>query len=393
MARRSCGDGQCSSKLPAAAGWARSTSDATRRRGSAGAGRSARIPRPAAKELHDPLREEKRNTGTVGRRDITVETIVRDLLANPPAEWTAPSTFQVNTDLCERIIAELGRQKVVKLTPGEVEWLLNRVAREGLSTRSIGGAKGLLARAIGRAQRDGLVGRNVAALAETPRGTRKESSAMTLEQIRVLFASGLTPWWRAYLMTGILCGLRPGELAGLTWDDVDFAAGAVRVRHSLKEIPIQDPAPGQPKTVLRLEALKTERSRRTLQLPARVAEALRALRAAQAAELLRLGRYHGTMNLVFGTGAGLPRRRQDIAKGLKRVCANAGLGSDWHPHEQRHTFVSVLSDAGVGIELIAEATGHINPMVTREVYRHQIADKVARAPTTMDQVFGTGSTA
>ena len=27
-----------------------------------------------------------------------------------------------------------------------------------------------------------------------------------------LFASDLTPWWRAYLVTGILCGLRPGEL-------------------------------------------------------------------------------------------------------------------------------------------------------------------------------------
>ena len=62
--------------------------------------------------------------------------------------------------------------------------------------------------------------------------------------------------------------------------------------------------------------------------------------------------------------------------GFKRVCARAGLGSDWHPHEQRHTFVSVLSDAGVDIELIADATGHINSTVTREVYRHQITDKV-----------------
>ena len=87
---------------------------------------------------------------------------------------------------------------------------------------------------------------------------------------------------------------------------------------------------------------------------------------------------------------GRPRRRQDIDLGLKRVCARVGLGSDWHPHEQRHTFVSVLSDAGVDIELIADATGHINSTVTREVYRHQITDKVARAAVDMDQVFGTG---
>jgi integrase len=334
----------------------------------------------------DELREEFRKTGTVGRRDLTVESVVRDLLANPPAEWKAPSTFQVNTDLCERIIAALGKTRLAKLAPGDVERFLNGMAREGLSARAIGGAKGLLTRAIRRAQRDGLVGRNAAALAETPRGTRKQSSAMTLEQIGALFASGLNSWWRAYLMTGILCGLRPGELAGLTWDDVDFAAGVLRVRHSLKEVP----AEGKPKTVLRLEALKTERSRRTLQLPVRVADALRALRAAQAADRLRLGRHYGGMNLVFGTSAGQPRRRQDMNRGFKRVCARAGLGSDWHPHEQRHTFVSVLSDAGVDIELIADATGHINSNVTRTVYRHQISDKVARAAVAMDQVFGTG---
>ena len=53
--------------------------------------------------------------------------------------------------------------------------------------------------------------------------------------------------------------------------------------------------------------------------------------------------------------------------------------------------MSVLSDAGIDIELIADATGHINSNVTRTVYRHQISDKVARAAAAMDQVFGTGS--
>jgi len=305
-----------------------------------------------------------------------------------PAEIETPRRAPPNR---ERIIAGLGKTRLAKLTPGDVERFLNGMAREGLSSRAIGGAKGLLVGAIRRAERDGKVGRNVAMLADTPRGTRKESSAMTLDQIRALFGSGLTPWWRAYLMTGILCGLRPGELAGLTWDDVDFGDGVLRVRHSLKEIPVENPPAGQPKTALRLEALKTEHSRRTLQLPAKVGDALRALRAAQAADRLRLGRRYGAMNLIFGGSAGQPLRRQEIARGFKQACQKAGLGSDWHPHEQRHTFVSVLSDAGVDIELIADAAGHINSNITRGVYRHQIADKVARAATVMDQVFGTGS--
>jgi integrase len=63
-------------------------------------------------------------------------------------------------------------------------------------------------------------------------------------------------------------------------------------------------------------------------------------------------------------------------------------GAGWHPHEARHTWVSVLSDAYVDIEDIADAADHINSSVTRNVYRHQIAGKVTRAPAAMDAIFG-----
>ena len=335
------------------------------------------------KDKLDELRDDFRKNRTVGRRNVTVATIIGDLLATPPATWRTPSTLQVYGVLADRLVRDVGRTAVVKLTPGDVERMLAGMVRDGWATKTIGSAKGLLARAIRRAQRDGLVGRNVAQLAETPRGARKESRSMTIEQIRALFASDLTPWWRAYLMTGILCGLRPGELLGLTWDDVDFAAGVVRVRHTLKPMPGPDG-----KNAMQLAALKTDRSRRTLQLPGKVAEALRALRTVQAAEKLRLGPHYGDMGLVFGTQAGRPQWRQGVQRGLKQVCKAAGIGSDWHPHEQRHTFVSVLSDAGIDIEVIADAAGHVNSTVTREVYRHQIADKVAGAAAAMDEIFG-----
>lgn len=324
-------------------------------------------------ELLAEVRDDYRKAGTVGRRDTTVESVVRDLLANPPATWRKPSTIQVNTLLAERIIAGIGKKRLVKLTPGDVERFMGSMAREGLATKTIEGTKGIGRAAVRRAQRDGLVGRNAFELADTPRGTRRKSKAMTLEQIGKLFASDLTPWWRAYLLTGVLCGLRPGELLGLTWDDVDFAAGVVRVRHSM------------------LDDLKTDRSRRTLQLPGKVAEALRALRAVQAADRLRLGPHYSELGLVFGDSAGRLLRRQTANYRFKKVCAAAGIGSDWHPHEQRHTFVSVLSDAGIDIEQIADAAGHKSSTVTREVYRHQIADKVSRAAAAMDKIFGTGS--
>ena len=76
---------------------------------------------------------------------------------------------------------------------------------------------------------------------------------------------------------------------------------------------------------------------------------------------------------------------------FQKLCGRAGIGTSWVPREQRHTFVSVLSDSGVDIEKIADAVGHVNSTVTKAVYRHQIADEITSAATVMDSIFGEAS--
>jgi IS30 family transposase len=53
--------------------------------------------------------------------------------------------------------------------------------------------------------------------------------------------------------------------------------------------------------------------------------------------------------------------------------------------------VSVLSNAGVDIEEIADAVGHINSTVIKAVYRHQIADEITSAATATDAIFRDAS--
>ena len=59
----------------------------------------------------------------------------------------------------------------------------------------------------------------------------------------------------------------------------------------------------------------------------------------------------------------------------------------------RHSFVSIASDHGASIEDIADAAGHVNPNVTRAVYRHVISDTVTRAPAALDQALAAGGEA
>ncbi|HEY3980302.1 MAG TPA: site-specific integrase, partial [Streptosporangiaceae bacterium] len=235
------------------------------------------------------------------------------------------------------------------------------------------------------AQRDGLVHQNVADLADVPRGTKRVSKAMTKDQIAALLALDLKPFWRAYIVTAVTCGLRPGEMLGLRWDDVDMSEGIIRVRKCLKALPGPDG-----KRVLTLADLKTVRSRRTMQLPRDAEIVLRTLRAQQARDRLRLGAAYTDAGLVFAMESGGARWPQDVALQFGSLCKRAGLGKGWHPHETRHTWVSVLSEGGVDIEDIADAAGHVNSTVTRTVYRHQLADKITKASAAMDGILNVG---
>jgi integrase len=56
-------------------------------------------------------------------------------------------------------------------------------------------------------------------------------------------------------------------------------------------------------------------------------------------------------------------------------------------HDLRHSFVSVLSDAGVPIEDISRLAGHKSTEVTETVYWHQIRPALLAGAEAMDEVF------
>ena len=61
---------------------------------------------------------------------------------------------------------------------------------------------------------------------------------------------------------------------------------------------------------------------------------------------------------------------------------------EWTPRELRHSFVSLLSDAGVLIEEISRLVAHSGTSVTELVYRHQIRPVIRTGATVMDSLFG-----
>ena len=80
-------------------------------------------------------------------------------------------------------------------------------------------------------------------------------------------------------------------------------------------------------------------------------------------------------------------RRQYPSRSAPRPPPVPGLHpANWTPRELRHSFVSLLSDAGVSLE--ERLVGHSGTNVTELVYRHQIRPVIQTGATIMDRFFG-----
>jgi integrase len=184
----------------------------------------------------------------------------------------------------------------------------------------------------------------------------------------------------------LLTGARTEELRALRWEHMHLDGDP-------SAVPPVPPYMEVWRSVREGGDTKTKRSRRTLALPTRCVEALRRQRAQQAADRLA-GPTWRDSDLVFTTTTGTAMDAANVRRDLRRALALVpGIAPDeWTPRELRHSFVSVLSDAGVPLEQISQLVGHRGTTVTELVYRHQLRPVLQTGATVMDTLFGQHKT-
>jgi integrase len=137
------------------------------------------------------------------------------------------------------------------------------------------------------------------------------------------------------------------KLRALTWDHLDVVGDP-------EVIPPRPLCVHVWRSVRSAGDTKTRRSRRTIALPTRCVQILEKHCADQ--EQAGLWSEYG---YVFCTREGTPLDAANVRRSFRAICEAAGLDDHtWTPRELRHSFVSLLSDAGVPIEDIARLVGH-----------------------------------
>ncbi|MGH3380295.1 MAG: site-specific integrase, partial [Actinoallomurus sp.] len=324
------------------------------------------------------------DAGIKAAEGYTVADAVNDWLSKG-LKGRDESTISTNRILAEKhVLPLIGARKLKQLTADEVDDWLDGLT-DKLATRSLRGVHSILKRAIRQAQARDRVLRNVAELVTTPKGrVGRPSNALTQEQATAVLDKAKTSRLHAYVVLSLMTGVRTEEARALRWDHVvawvDKNTGwrpvtTVGFDHEKLAIYVW-------RSVRAGGDTKTEKSRRTLELPDEVTETLREHRKRQAAERLTAGELWQDRNLVFCSPVGTALDAANVRRAFRLITKKAGVGEQWTPRELRHSFVSIMSDSDVSIETIADLCGHAGTAVTEEVYRHQLKPVITKGAET-----------
>ncbi len=296
----------------------------------------------------------------------TVATFLEDWLEQVVKPKRRRRTYEAYESIVRvHLVPAIGRHKLDKLTALQVQTMLNEKRAAGASGRTLMNIRGILRAALNQAMRWDFVPRNVATLTDAPQLGDFEANPIPADDVPRLFQAAKGEPLEALWIITVWLGLRQGEVFGLRWSDIDLDKRSMRIQKQL-----QWSGSKETRTV-QLVDTKTERSKRTLPLPAPIVTALRRHRTRQLEDQLLAGsRWKGGQwGLVFCTSIGTPLDPSNVTKQYRALLKRAGL-EQRRFHDLRHSCGTFLASRNVHPRIIMEILGHSQISTTMNTYTH-----------------------
>lgn len=278
--------------------------------------------------------EEYKNAGTVSVG--TLNTVAKQFLATNTDE-TKAHRIKVFTDA-------LGTTEIGKINCADIETVLMKIATEGLRERTVSRYLQSLNQVFTYAMKNRLISFNPCQYVRLPKcSPSQERNGLQLEEI-ALIEQSLTPGTLAALIM-VYCGLRRGELAALTWADVDLENNTMTVN---KAWDYKND---------RLKGTKSKAGIRTIPIPENLSNRLK---------IASKGKKKTALVITNDNGERVTEQNWRCMN--RKLCSATGLSFTWHC--LRHTYASLLYDADIGVKEAQNLLGHSSVKVTMDIYTH-----------------------
>jgi integrase len=257
------------------------------------------------------------------------------------------------------VLATWGPKPITDLQPRPVQLWLESLP---LAPKTRGHLRELLHRLVDYAMWCGAipVGTNPVSLV-TVRGSSKRQTkprSLTVAEFHTL-AKHLREPFKTMVLLQLCLGLRVSELLALRWQDVDWMDSKLNVEHGIVN--------------QHLDSVKTEGSRKTMTLDARLLQILAAWK--QTTEFRDAGDWLFPSPVKLGR---LPYSYTGYWRALDTATERAGLGH-MGTHAFRHSYRSWLDSVGTAITVQQKLMRHSDIQTTLNIYGDVVTDEMERA--------------
>jgi integrase len=278
----------------------------------------------------------------------------------------SPTTVRGYRFKAKRISGKLGHVPLDKLTAQHLDRAYRAWLTEGLDPSSVHHLHRVLSAALNQAVKWGLVLYAPTSRATPPSRRYQPKQIPGPEIVQQLITAAEDrgqPVLAAAIALAATTGLRRGELAGLQWQDVDFAAGRLNVRRSIKNDLDGGWVAGSPKS----------HQARTIALDSFTLTVLRQHRGRAEAWASEAGVMIGAASyaLTLDPSGLTPMKPDSLGQAFRRLCEREGL-PELTLHSLRHFSASMLIASGRDVRTIAGRLGHSDATTTLRVYAHKV---------------------
>ena len=170
------------------------------------------------------------------------------------------------------------------------------------------------------------------------------------------------PLRRVYLVA-LFTGMRLGEITGLTWENVNFISGTIKVSRQLQRF----------NGCYKMVPPKNGKTRTIVPAPF-VLELLREEKKSQEQQREKVGKlWSNDLNLVFTNAIGGNHTHRILLLHLKKHARAIGM-PDLRFHDLRHTYAVTAITEGVDYKTVSENLGHSSVAFTMDTYVHLTGD-------------------
>lgn len=297
-------------------------------------------------------------------------------------ESIKPETLKLYNHAYQTYIKpHVGSKKLKDIRPEHMQKVFNKMVRENYSSSTIDLARIMIAGCLRQAVKNDILLKNpMDSVTITKKRKKTETAALTRDQQNEFLKELKGTYMEAFYATAFSTGMRIGELAGLTWDCVDFKKKIIKVEKTLNHRSTKDYTYGTP---------KTERSNRVVPLLPQIAKLLKQYRKLQLEKSLQHGEdwYVASKkckkefgNLVFTNERGKPMNQYYARMYTKKYVTkiNKRKKEDFiepfYPHTMRHAFATRAIENGMDYNTLKEILGHSSLSMTMDLYAHVLPD-------------------